>query len=120
MLDRHLDVGYLRSQLRQRESILGALSNFAAFFRRVEARLTERNEYCRKNRGEYSDGQDSLGFLRDVGLRHSEREALERAQTIFNEVRNQGLDLLEGSTHTEGREPKPLAWFATTPSLGST
>jgi hypothetical protein len=85
----------------------------------VEARLTERNEYFRKNRGEYSDGQDSLGFLRDVGLRHSEREALERAQTIFNEVRNQGLDLLEGSERTEGRERKPLAWFTTTASLDS-
>jgi flavin-dependent dehydrogenase len=120
MLDRHLDSDYLHGQLRQRENVLDTLSNFAALFRRVEGRLTARNEYHRKNQGEYSDGQDCIGFMREVGLRYSERKALERAQTLFNDVHNRGLDLLEGASQPTQRETRPLSWFATTPSVEST
>lgn len=117
MLDRHLDLEYLRGQLRQREHVLRALSNFAVLFRRVERTLTERGDYQRKNRGEYSDGQDALGFLRDVGVRYSEREAQERVQAIFNSVHGQALDLLEGRARPSPRGLKSLAWFSTAPSL---
>lgn len=117
MLDRHLDLAYLRRQLRQRPRVLQALSNFAALFRRAEAALTARGEYYRRNRGEYSEGQDALGFLRDLGVRDSERETQERVQAIFNDVRARALDLVEGRTAAVPRAPRPLAWFSAAPSL---
>src|SRR5574338_153938 len=117
MLDRHLDVDFLRSQLRQREHVLKALSNFAALFRSVEGALTARGEYHRRNRGEYSEGQDALGFLREVGVRYLEREAQQRARVLFNRIRGQALDLLEGRAQPSPTETRPLAWFSSVPAL---
>ncbi len=117
MLDRHLDPKYLKAQLSQRSRVLSALSNFAAFFVEIERTLTERGTYHRRNLGEYSDGRDRIGFLEQVGLQYSEREAIERVQAIFNGVHRQGLDLLEEGAPTTPREDRSLAWFATASSL---
>jgi len=119
MLDRHLDIDYLRGQLRQRDHVLAALTNFGRLFRSIESRLTEEGRYHARNRGAYSDGQDEIGFMRDVGQRYSEREALERVTTLFNSIRSQGLDLLEGRETPGARAPKPLSWFATERDLAS-
>lgn len=117
MMDRHLDLDYLRRQLRLREYVLKSLSNFAELFRRVEGALTERGQYHRKNLGEFSDGQDALGFMREVGQSYCEREAQERVQAIFNGVRGQALDLLEGREGAGPREERSMAWFATASRL---
>lgn len=117
MLDRHLDLEHLRGQLRQRDHVLAVLTNFARLFRSIEGRLTEEGRYHRRNLGAYSDGQDEIGFMRDVGVRYSERDALERAEAIFNSIRGQGLDLLEGREGSRTRPRKPLGWFATAPDL---
>jgi flavin-dependent dehydrogenase len=117
MLDLHLDAEYLRGQLRQREIVLRALANFASLFRRAERALSERGAYHRRNLGAYSDGQDALGFQREVGLRYDEREARERTTALFNRVRGQALDLIEGRERPAERAERPLPWFATSPGL---
>jgi len=119
MRDRHLDLGYLKSQLGQRDRVLGALANFAALFVAVEQHLTQQGAYHRRNLGEYSDGRDCLGFVEQVGLHFSERESIQRVHAIFNRVRGQALDLLEGGSPATPRADRPLAWFATAPSLAS-
>lgn len=111
MRDLHLDARALKRQLALRDHVLAALSNFAELFRKVDAHLTERGAYERKNSGAYSDGQDCLGFLRRVGLPRSDGEILETTQDIFNRVRNQALDLLEDAPAPVARESKPLVWF---------
>jgi flavin-dependent dehydrogenase len=113
--DRHLDLEYVKGQLRHAPAVLGALSGFSRLFGKVERHLTESGAYHRKNRGEYSDGQDCLGFMKEIGLRHSERESLERTQDIFNRVRGQALGLLPGSSGPPA--PKPLSWFLGAASL---
>jgi hypothetical protein len=103
MLDRHLDPSFLKGQLAQRDRVLAALANFAALFVQVEKRLTEQGTYHRRNLGEYSNGRDCLGFLERVGVHYSEREAFQRVQEIFNQVRKQALDLLREALATPRR-----------------
>jgi len=117
MLDRHLDLRYLKTQLSQRERVLSALANFASFFLQIEKHLTERGAYHRRNLGEYSDGRDRIGFLEQVGQQYSEREAIVRVQEIFNGIRRQGLSLLDAATPATPPEDRSLAWFATARSL---
>jgi hypothetical protein len=111
MRDLHLDARALKRQLALREHVLAALSNFAELFRKVDAHLTERGAYERKNAGAYTDGQDCLGFMKRVGLPRSDGEILATTQDIFNRVRNQALDLLEDAPAPLARESKPLVWF---------
>ncbi|MDH5567745.1 MAG: NAD(P)/FAD-dependent oxidoreductase [Myxococcales bacterium] len=111
LCDEHLNGRALRRQLLQREPVLAALSNFTALFRLLENRLRETGAYHRSNRGAYSDGQDCIRFMKEVGRPRSEGEVLARTEQIFNAVRDRALDLLEGTPGHGRREPKPLAWF---------
>ncbi len=109
--DEHLDARELKRQLVQRDYILAALSNFTALFQKLDAHLSAKGAYYRKNRGEYSDGQDCLGFARRVGCPRSPTDVIETTQEIFNAVRNRALDLLEDAPTPVEREAKPLVWF---------
>jgi flavin-dependent dehydrogenase len=111
MRDTHLDARALKRQLALRDHVLAALSNFAELFRKVDAHLTERGAYERRNSGAYTDGQDRLGFMKRVGLPRSDHEILATTQDIFNHVRSQALDLLEDAPAPVVRESKPLVWF---------
>jgi flavin-dependent dehydrogenase len=111
MCDQHLDTRALKRQLVQREFVLTALTNFSALFQKVDAHLTESGTYHRRNRGEYTDGQDCLGFMKRLGQPRSEEEVLATTQEIFNSVRSRALDLLEDAPAPVAREEKLLAWF---------
>lgn len=111
--DQHLDARQLKRQLIQRKHVLSALSNFATFFRRIDDHLTQNGTYHRANRGNYTNGQDLLGFVREVGEPTTNKEVLRRTEKIFNAVRDRGLDLLENAPEPVAREPQPLAWFMT-------
>ncbi len=111
MLDDHLNLRALKRQVLQRRHVLSALHNFGALFGEVDAHLTKHGTYYRRNSGEYSDGQDLLGFVRDVGSPTTHRESLRRTEEIFNIVRFRALDLLEDAPSPRRREPKRLAWF---------
>lgn len=109
--DEHLNARKLKRQLIQKNHVLSALSNFASFFRRIDDHITRTGAYHRANAGQYSNGQDLLGFVRDVGQETSSKESLRRTEHIFNAVRNRGLGLLEDAGEEVAREPMPLAWF---------
>jgi hypothetical protein len=112
MCDLYTDEEFLRRQLRQRRSVLGALENFAALFRRVEASLHEQGAYRRRNRGAFSHGLEHVDFLPRIGLPRSQRETLEQAARTFNQVRRGALALV-GENADE--EPWPLQAFVTRP-----
>jgi hypothetical protein len=101
----------------QREVVLAALSNFSELFRKVDSHLTAEGTYHRGNRGEFTDGQDCLGFIKEVGLPRSDEQVLAKTEEIFNVVWNRALDLLAGTPEPITRETKPLAWFLTPRAL---
>jgi len=109
MTDRHLDVPFLRRQLRLRKVVLGAMDNFAALFRHAESELRSKGAYHRSNRGVFSYGLENIPFLDQIGLPRSQRQTLEQARTTFNVVRRDARRLL-------GEEPGedwPLQSFVT-------
>lgn len=95
MTGRHLDVAFLRRQLRLEGLVLGVMENFAGLFAHVESSLRERGLYHRHNLGEFSWGLENIDFLSDVGLPRSRRRTLEQAATTFNVVRRGARALLE-------------------------
>jgi len=107
----HLDARALKRQVRQREYVLTALANFSALFQKVNAHLNARGTYHRKNRGEYTNGQDCLGFMKRLGCPRSDEEVVAATEEIFNSVLSRALDLLEDAPEPVAREAKPLAWF---------
>jgi len=115
--DQHLDTRALKRQLLQREVVLTALSNFSELFRKVDAHLTAQGTYHRSNRAEFTDGQDCLGFVKEVGLPRSDAAVLARTEEIFNVVWHRALDLLEGASEPVMRPTQPLAWFLTPRAL---
>ncbi|MCG8591433.1 MAG: tryptophan 7-halogenase [Proteobacteria bacterium] len=94
MCDRHLDLRWVRRQLRQRDAILGALDRFSTLFRELERELTSRGHYARGNRGEFSNGLERIDFLTEVGQPASDEEVLARTLAIFNDVRRRAGGLL--------------------------
>jgi hypothetical protein len=71
--DEHLDLRWLRRQLRMAPLILAALGNFNALFRRVAESLRKRGEFYRANQGRFTPGLDHLDFLQQVGLARAAR-----------------------------------------------
>jgi len=108
--ERHLDVDFLREQLRLQPLLLRALENFSALFQAAERALVARGEYHRSNLGRFYDSIEPIAdLMRDVGLPRARRDVLKRQQRTFNKVAAAGLDLLEGATRP--RPQIPLTGF---------
>ena len=113
MTDQLTEPAFLSRQLRQQRFVLGAMDNFRALFRRVEAKLAGDGAYHRRNLGAFSYGLENIDFLPDVGRPRSRRTTLEQAARTFEVVRRDACALLD----EEPGEPWPLQAFATR-SLG--
>jgi flavin-dependent dehydrogenase len=111
MLDQHLDLRYLRRQLRQMPFIHRALHNFADLFGKAESALRQRGEYHRGNRGQFYHGLTNIDFAEDVGTPRSRREVLEKTEQIFNIVRSQALSLIGDGAGSEKNDKLPLTAF---------
>lgn len=110
LLKRHLEIAFLKEQLRLQPMLLQALDNFAGLQRRAEAALHRRGEFFRSNLGSFYDSIAPISDLSyDVGLERTRRTMLKRQQETFNKVWNAGLDLCEGR-HRE-RSNLPLTAF---------
>lgn len=109
--DEHLDERELERQLASKDAVLAALGNFARLFRKVDDHLTAQGQYYRLNRGQFSNGQDCLGFAMSVTKKRSTKEVLKKTEEIFNTVHHRALDLLEDAKSAKPREAKPLSWF---------
>ena len=110
MRDRHLDAGWLESQIAQRPYVLRAIENFRRLYAAVEAHLLERGDYYRRNLGEYNEGRDCLGFMSEIGRDRDDAAVLRRTGEIFNRVRTEAFRLLE---RDPGPANVPLARFMT-------
>ena len=111
MCDRHLDLGFLREQLRLRPFVLNVMRNFSDLFRRAEGSLRERGAYFRANAGRFYCGLDGIGFMQRVGTERSQAEVFEQAAETFNQVRAKTLALLDDASPPAPQEPLPLAAF---------
>lgn len=108
--EQHLDVDFVREQLRLQPLLLRALENFSALFQAAERTLVARGAYHRKNLGRFYDSIEPIAdLMRDVGLPRVRRDVLKRQQRTFNQVAAAGLDLLEGTARE--REQIPLTGF---------
>jgi flavin-dependent dehydrogenase len=112
--DRHLDTAWLESQIAQRPHVLQSLENFRQLLVRVERELRERDDYHRRNLGEYNDGRDCLHFMEELGTEREDAAIFERQGEIFNRVRSDASRVL-------GVKPRfeelPLRRFMTRHSL---
>jgi flavin-dependent dehydrogenase len=111
MRDQHLDIDYLRTQLRLMPYILRALQNFSALFQRLETELQARGDYFRANSGHFYYGLKNIDFAEEVGTDRSEREVMQKTEEFFNLVRRQALALLGEATPSSGVESLPLSAF---------
>lgn len=111
MCDRHLDLDFLREQLRLRPFVLNVLRNFATLFQRVEGRLRERGEYFRSNAGRFYCGLDGIRFMQQVGTERSQGEVFAQAGETFNQVRAKALQILGEAQSPGDVEPLPLSAF---------
>lgn len=112
MLDQHLDLEFLRTQLKQKALVLRALENFSTLFRKIESELIERGEYHRLNLGEFRDGLTVLRDVERVGTARPGSEILESIGRTFNEVRARALQILDRD-RTDEMRAMPLSAFMT-------
>jgi flavin-dependent dehydrogenase len=113
MTDQLLEPGFLARQLRQQRFVLGAMDNFGALFRRVQAKLDADGTYHRRNLGAFSYGLENIDFLADIGLPRDRRTTLEQTARTFEVVRRDACALLGEAPG----DPWPLQAFVTR-SLG--
>ena len=113
LCDQHLDLEFLREQLRLRPFVLNVMRNFASLFGRVEGRLREHGEYFRGNTGRFYCGLDGIGFMQRVGTERSQAEVLAQAAETFNQVRAKALVLLGEAGSAADVEPLELTAFLT-------
>jgi flavin-dependent dehydrogenase len=109
--DEHLDVAWLRRQLRQQPAVLRALSAFAELFRGAETALRARGDYHRENLGHFYYGLTHIDFTEAVGTARSRREVLETLERLFNGVRAQALALAAGDGESADVAPLPLSAY---------
>jgi flavin-dependent dehydrogenase len=115
MLDQHLDVELLRTQVKQKALALRALDNFSILFRKVENDLRERGEYHRINLGEFRDGLTALSDVERVGTARPANETLETIARTFNDVRQRALRIIDRNHRDEGRSIPLAAFMAARP-----
>jgi hypothetical protein len=111
MQDQHLDVRWLKRQLRLQPFVLKALRNFNDLFRRVAASLHERGRFHARNRGEFSFGLENIDFVPRVGLPRSRREVLDKTEEIFARVRREALALMDERATVATDADPPLSAF---------
>ena len=111
MCDRHLDLDFLREQVRLRPFVLNVMRNFATLFQRVDSHLRERGEYFRGNAGRFYCGLDGIHFAQRVGTERSQAEVFTQAAETFNQVRGQALQLLGEAQSPGDVEPLPISAF---------
>lgn len=93
--DQHLDLRYLKGELRRKEFVLQGLEGFARFFKQVEGELLARGAYHRKNLGEFCHRLDLVDFVDDMFAPRPRRQVMRTTEAIFNGTRDRGLAILQ-------------------------
>lgn len=108
MQDQHLDLRWLKRELRQERFVLQAMKNFGALFEKVRTKLVADGNYHRANLGGFSFGLEFIDCIEEVGKPRTQRQVLARTSDIFNSVYLRCRALLD-----EGQEAQamPLTSF---------
>lgn len=111
--DQHLDLRWLKGELRRKEFVLQGLENFARFFKHIERVLHERGGYYRKNLGEFCCQLDLVDFVDDMFAPRPRRQVMRTTEAIFNGTRDRGLAVLRdmGVVPERGSPSLPLYEF---------
>lgn len=95
MQDQHLDLRWVRTQLRRKDFVLQAMRNFNRFFRHAASELKKDGRYWRKNLGhDVLNGVEAFGVFEGLGKGRTRREINERTEMIFNRTRESVLKML--------------------------
>ena len=111
MRDQHLDVDFLRGQLRQRKLVMSVMKNFAALFLEVQKHLDDNGNFYRKNLGEYQGTFPTMDCQVDLGTDASAPRALRRTAEAFNLVRRRALEMLGEHEIVNKRPTLPMSHF---------
>ncbi|MDQ3033215.1 MAG: tryptophan 7-halogenase [Myxococcota bacterium] len=87
--DLHLDLRWIRTQLRRKDYVLQAMGNFNRFFQSVADQLKNDGRYWRRNLGhDVLNGVEAFGVFEGLGTPRTRREINERTEMIFNQTRD--------------------------------
>jgi flavin-dependent dehydrogenase len=92
--DQHLDLRYLRGELRRKEFVIQGLENFSKLFQRLESGFRARGMLHRANLGRFSGGLDTVTFADELGAPRPRKQVMRTTEKIFNTVRRRALALL--------------------------
>lgn len=111
--DQHLDLRYLKAELRRKEFVLQGLENFAKFFKHIESALNERGQYYRANLGGFFYNLDHVDFLDGMFMPRPRKQVMRTTEAIFNATRDRGLAVLRdiGVSPQRTAENLPLYEF---------
>lgn len=92
--DQHLDLRFLKGELRRKEFVLQGLENFTALFKTIERELHARGAYYRRNLGHFCSQLDLVDFMDDLFQPRPRKQVLRTTEAIFNGTRDRGLEIL--------------------------
>jgi flavin-dependent dehydrogenase len=108
LLEQHLDLAWLREQVRLREPTLGMLDNFGRLFRTLEHELRTRGDYHRGNHGRFVPALTGVDLVEEVGRARARKQVLRATGACCNRVRAQAKALAHGGPGAPAVEPMPL------------
>lgn len=95
MQDLHLDLKWVRTQLRRKEFVLQAMRNFNRLFAGAAEQMRADGRYWRKNLGhDVLNGVEAFGVFEGLGKGRQRREINERTELIFNKTRDAMMRML--------------------------
>ncbi|HJL26611.1 MAG TPA: hypothetical protein RMH80_30615, partial [Polyangiaceae bacterium LLY-WYZ-15_(1-7)] len=95
--DQHLDPRWVRTQLRRKDWVMQALTNFGDLFSGAAAEMQKRGTYFRGNTGEFRlKGRKSFGVMEEIGKKRSRREVNARNEEIFQKTQAMVAQALDG------------------------
>jgi flavin-dependent dehydrogenase len=118
MQDQHLDLRWVRTQLRRKDYVLSAMKNFNGFFQAAADEMKKDGRYWRRNLGhDVLNGAHAFGVFEGLGTPRTRREINERTEMIFNRTRDAvncmmadaRLEIPEGEPHRLPESSAPIA-----------
>lgn len=95
MRDEHLDLGWLKRQLKQRDLVLGVLERFRDLFLEAEGEMRRDGRYFSSNLEHFTGAFPTMQSAAGLGSDDSARRALARTAETFNLTRRETLALLD-------------------------
>lgn len=95
MQDLHLDLRWVRTQLRRKDYVMQAMRNFNRLFASAAETMRADGRYWRKNLGhDVLNGVEAFGVFEGLGKGRQRREINDRTEMIFNKTRDAMIAML--------------------------